>query len=105
MEIKYPIVNKIRPGHICVYKGKKNNSVGLIYGKEYIVVNRLPQIIVFSTKDHVAIDFGINDGGEYFIDNWEILNEEGMMDFPDFDYEKEKNYIYYDMFQVNSRAK
>lgn len=105
MELKYPILNKIRPGHRCIYKGKKNNSVGLIYGKEYLVVNRLPQIIVFSTKDYFAIDFGINDGGDYFMDNWEILDGEGMMNFPDFDYEKEKNYIFLDMVKINNRVK
>lgn len=60
---------------------------------------------MFSTKEHWGIDFGINDGGDYFMDNWEIANEGDIMDFPDFDCEKEKNYITYDMIKINSRVK
>ena len=104
MEFKYSVLNKIRPGHRCIYKGK-NNDFGFVYGKEYFVANRLPRIVVFSTKDYFSIDFGLNDGGDYFMENWEVLNENGLMNLPDFDYEKEKNYIYASMIEMNSRVK
>lgn len=108
MGVKYPILNKIRPGHRCIYRGKEdfNNGLGFIRGKEYFVIDRLPQIIVFSTNKYDgSIDFGIFDGGDYFMENWEVVNEKRLMNLPDFDEEKEKNYIYVDMLEMNSRVK
>ena len=105
--IKYPILKKIRVGHRCKYIGKNNryDDFGFIPGKYYYVVDRLPRIIAFSTnKFQSGIDFGLNDGGDYFLENWEIDDEERITSLPDFDMDNEKNYIYADMIRLNSES-
>lgn len=106
MEIKHPILNKLRPGNRCRYIGKStvDKKLGFEYGKEYIVVDRLPRIIVFSTPSYEgAIDFGLNDGGDYFLECWEIINPTRIMNTPDINFESEKNYIYWDLIKLNSK--
>lgn len=108
MELKYPILNKLRPGHKCRYIGKDkiDREDGFIYGREYFIIDRLPRIIVFSTNIYqFAIDFGLNDCGDYFFENWEVVDEGRLINLPDIDFSRERFYLFYDMIKLNSEIK
>ncbi|WP_300902201.1 hypothetical protein [uncultured Clostridium sp.] len=104
--IKYPILNKLRPGNRCRYIGKSevDKKFGFKYGKEYVVIDRLPRVVVFSTPAYEgALDFGLYDGGDYFFECWEIINSKIIMDTPDIDFDNEENHIYWDLIKINSK--
>lgn len=104
--IKYQILNKLRQGHKCRYIGKTNSELGFIYGREYFIVDRKPKIIAFSTNKHKrTIDFGLNDSGDWFLENWEVINQEHILELPDVDFESEKFYLFFEMIELNSQIK
>lgn len=107
--IKYPILNKLRPGHRCKYIGDSKLEIedfGFIPGKEYYIIDRLPRIIVFSTNKYdFAIDFGLNDGGDNFMSKWEICDENRVSSLPDVDFENENFYLFYEMVRLNKEVK
>lgn len=72
--------------------------------KSIILIDRLPTFIVFSTNKHKgAIDFGLYDGGDCFMENWEIVNQERILELPDIDFESENFYLYFEMVELNSK--
>lgn len=104
--MKYPILNKLRPGNRCKYIGK-NNKFGFIKGKEYFIIERLPTLVTFSNKNYIAVDYGLMDDGEYFLENWQVLNQNRLLNQPDFYYEKEKDYskyIKFELYDLNCRV-
>ena len=104
--IKNPILNKLRPGNRCRYIGE-NNDFGFIQGKEYFIIERLPTLVAFSNKQHIGVDYGLLDDGEYFFKNWQVLNKTRLLNQPDFEYEQEKDYCKYikaELHDLNCRV-
>lgn len=100
MKMNNNILNKLRPGNRCRYIGE-DNYLGFIKGKEYFITERLPNIVAFSNKDHIGVDYGLLGEGEYFFENWEVLNQNRLLNQPDFDYDKEKDYYKYIRFELH----
>lgn len=94
MNTKFPILNKLRPGNRCKYIGE-NNKYGFIKGRNYYIIERLPKLVSFSNETNIGVDYGLSYDGEYFFENWEVLDQERLLNLPDFDYEKENEYLKY----------